>query len=111
MLRESCLATDTPHDLMAVTDRARDPLIPAGMPLLDLVDATLDGTPERLAAARSAVLDELGHAALVDVAAVFATFAMMNRVADGTGIPVGRGRLASTADIRAAAGLDALLHD
>ena len=111
MLRESSLASNTPHDLMAVTDRRVDPLIPAGAALLDLADAARNGTADELTAARVSVAAQLGHEALVDAAAVFATFEMMNRVADGTGIRVGRGRLAATADIRAAAGLDSLRHD
>ena len=111
MLRESSLATNTAHDLMAVTDRSRDPLIAGGTGLLDLADAALGLAEDDLGAARQRVTTELGPEALVDAAAVFATFEMMNRVADGTGIPVGRGRLASTADIRQAANLDALRHD
>lgn len=38
--------------------------------------------------AREAVLNELEPESLVDAAAVFANFEMMNRVAEGTGIPV-----------------------
>ena len=110
MLRESSLATSTPLDLAAITDRTVDPLVPGGPALLDLVDAILLGS-DGGAAARRAVSDQLGPAALVDAAAVFATFEMMNRVADGTGIPMGRGRLASTADVRAAAGVDYLRHE
>ena len=111
MLRESSLAENTPLDLRALQDRTKDPLTPAGPVLLSLVDAALLGSDEDLAAARLAVETELGRDALVDAAAVFATFAMMNRVAGGTGIQIGKGRLASTADLRAEAGLDAIRHD
>ncbi|HSF84485.1 MAG TPA: hypothetical protein VLG28_02340 [Acidimicrobiia bacterium] len=111
MLRESSLAENAPLDLSALRDRTKDPLVPGGATLLALVDAALLGTASDLNRARSAMVTELGHDALVDAAAVFATFAMMNRVAEGTGIPVGKGRLASTADLRAEAGLDAIRHD
>ncbi len=110
MLRESGLAGNTPIDLAAITDRTVDPLLPAGRLLLDLTDAALSDDDARLATLRTAVADELGFDGLVDIAAVFATFEMMNRVADATGIPIGRGRLASTAQVRAAAGLDAMRH-
>lgn len=111
MLRESSLASTTDVDLAAITDRAADPLLPSGRLLLDLTDAALGHDAARLASLRTTAADELGFDGLVDVAAVFATFEMMNRVADATGIPIGRGRLASTAEVRAAAGLDAMHHD
>jgi hypothetical protein len=110
MLRESSLAQSTPLDLAAVTDRTLDPLTPAGVVILDLVDATLGVTQLPHGEALSRALSKLGADAVVDTATVFATFEMMNRVADGTGIPMGRGRLASTADVRAAAGIDHLYH-
>lgn len=111
MLRESSLATNTPLDLASITDPRRDPLIPAGRELLDLADAALGVDGRSLTDARKALEDALGYRALVDAAAVFATFEMMNRVAEGTGIPIGRGRLASTSQIRAEAGLNALHGD
>lgn len=111
MLRESSLATDTPHDLASVTDPRRDPLIPGGRELLDLADAALGLGGYSMTDARKALKAELGYAALVDAAAVFATFEMMNRVAEGTGISIGKGRMKSTADVRAASGIDAIRPD
>jgi hypothetical protein len=110
MLRESSLANSTPLDLAAINDRTLDPLTPGGLAILDLVDATLGVTqlPHDMALRRA--LADFGAEAVVDMAAVFATFEMMNRVADGTGIPMGRGRLASTAEVRTAAGIDHLYH-
>lgn len=110
MLRESSLANSIPLDLAAITDRTKDPLTPAGNEILDLVDATAAAVPARLEHARQRALEVLGPEGVVDAAAVYATFEMMNRVADGTGIPMGRGRLASTAAVRTEAGVDHLYH-
>jgi hypothetical protein len=97
MLRASVEATGCRIDLQAVVDRSADPLLPGAAVLLDLVDASV-GSGD-LGAARTAVLAELGVAALVDAAAVQANFEMMNRIADGTGIPVGKGSRARHADL------------
>jgi hypothetical protein len=105
MLRESCLAAGLPVNLAAVTDPTVEPLIPHGRSLVELTDAAITGTVQDVAALRSVVLDELGWDAFVDAAAVVATFEMMNRVADATGISMGRGRLASTAEVRRLAGI------
>jgi hypothetical protein len=52
------------------------------------------------------VIGALGGPALADAAGVIGTFEMMNRIAEGTGMPVGRDALASTEDLREALGLD-----
>ncbi len=105
MLRESCIATETPVDLAAVTDPRRDPLVPGGRALVRLADAAVAGEEGQLDEARGEAVAELGWDAFVDAAAVIATFEMMNRVGDATGIRVGRGRLASTAEVRELAGI------
>lgn len=105
MLRESCLAAGIPVNLAAVTDPTVDPLVPSGSSLIELTEAAIVGTEDEMATARESVLAELGWAAFVDAAAVVATFEMMNRVADATGIAMGRGRLASTAEVRRLAGI------
>lgn len=45
---------------------------------------------EKLPEARTAVVDRLGEAALVDAAGVIGAFQRMNRLADATGLPVDR---------------------
>lgn len=62
--------------------------MPAGRALIGLVDAFLLDDVDTRDAARQAVINEAGPEAFVDAAAVFANFEMMNRVAEGTGIPV-----------------------
>lgn len=108
MLRASAEATDTPLDPRFVTDPAVDPLVPGGGVLVDFVDATLAGDPAD--ATRRAVIDVLGEGGLVDAAGVIANFEMMNRIADGTGMPVGGGRLAQTEEFRALTGVDRFRH-
>jgi len=52
------------------------------------------------------VVRTLGAAALVDAAAVAALFNGIDRVADATGIPLEDEKAVSTAEIRAAIGID-----
>ncbi len=108
MLRASAEATDTPLDPRFVTDRTIDPLIPGGVALLDFVDAVLGDGPVEFS--RRAVIELLGEEGLVDAAGVVANFEMMNRIADGTGMPVGGGSLASTEKFRVLTGIDRFHH-
>ena len=110
MLRASAEVTTTPLDPRSITDRSVDPLLPSGAVLLDFVDAVLDGDELRRTAARSAVLTDLGPTGLVDAAGTIANFEMMNRIADATGMPVGKGTLKRTAEWRALLGIDQFNH-
>jgi hypothetical protein len=109
MLRASATATEQEVDPRAVTDRTIDPAIRGGAELLDLVDVVLLGKGD-LGAAQAGVIEVLGPEGLVDAAGVIGNFEMMNRIADGTGMPVGKGSLARTADLRAELGLDRFRH-
>jgi hypothetical protein len=62
--------------------------VPHAVELIALADALVAGDAGALAAARAAVLDGLGAAALVDAAAVASNFERMVRVADATGTPL-----------------------
>lgn len=108
MLSWSASETQTSVDLRAVTDSTIDPLVPGGRCLVRLVDAAfgLAGLPAGVAALR----DELGMAALVDAAAIIGNFQMMNRVADGTGMPVGQGSRQRNAGVIARLGLERFDH-
>jgi hypothetical protein len=87
--------------MAAISDRKFDAGIPGNRAILDLVDAVFTGVA--MPGARQAVIDELGPEAFVDACAVYGNFSMMNRVAEGTGIPV-----PSAAIEREAAIVDAL---
>ena len=108
MLSSSIEATNAQVDLKAITNRTLDPLIPGGTELLDYVDATL--MDSGVAAARAAVGAVLGSKAVVDAAAVMGNFEMMNRIADGVGMPVGAGSRQRMADIITDLGLDSFPH-
>lgn len=100
--------THTPLEVRAVADPTIDPLTPGGVALLAFVDAVLSGGD--VASTAAAVKAELGAAGLVDAAAVIGNFQMMNRVADGTGIPVGRGSRIRNAALIDQLGLDRFDH-
>lgn len=78
--------------------------------MLDFVDAVLTGDESEQSAARSDLLAKLGPTGLVDAAGVIANFEMMNRIADATGMPVGKGTLKRTAEWRALIGIDGFNH-
>lgn len=103
-LRASSVATNTPLDPAAVTDRAVDPLLPGGTMILDFVDAAF-GDPGQLPVARQTLCEQVGEDGVVATAGVYAVLEMMNRIALGTGIPLSRARLAATRDLRQLAGL------
>jgi hypothetical protein len=52
------------------------------------------------------IREKLGDAALVDAAAIAATFNAIDRVADSTGIPIEDAKAAATADFRDALGIN-----
>jgi hypothetical protein len=58
--------------------------------------------------ARLDVIEELGPEALVDAASVFGNFAMMNRIAEGTGIPLAKQMQDREQDLIAELGLERL---
>lgn len=74
--------------------------------LEELVAAVVGDDATRAAAARAAVVHELGDDWLVDAAAVIANFEMMTRLADGTGARLRPEQLQATASIRAQIGVD-----
>lgn len=62
--------------------------VPGGSELIDLVDAFFDGSLEDQQRARADVRETLGDEGFVDAATVFGNFEMMNRVAEGVGLPI-----------------------
>jgi hypothetical protein len=107
LLRESSKAKGEAYDLNLLTGAKGDGNIPQGALLVAFAEAVLDSDDRRLAEIRKAIRVEMGDAALVDAAAIVATFNAIDRVADATGIPIEDGRAASTADFRAALGINA----
>ena len=111
MLRESSKAKGENYDLELLTGAAGDGNIPHGALLVSFAEAVLGRDEARLSAVRSGIRDRMGVAALVDAAAIVATFNAIDRVADSTGIPIEDGKAAATADVRAALGIDAFAEN
>ncbi len=78
--------------------------------LVEFAEAVVGGDDERLARARAGLRERLGIKGLVDAAAVIGFFNAIDRVADATGIPLDPERLESTADFRAALGIDGFVE-
>lgn len=109
MLRESSEAFGYEVDLRAVTDPAIDSGIPHGSLLVAFSDAVLNRAgAEPL---RAELIEAVGEDGLVATAGVIANFSMMNRIADATGMPVGKSFLAATEDVRELLGLDRFIHE
>jgi hypothetical protein len=108
MLRASSETQGEALDARAITDPSIDPLVEGGRRLIGFVDAVLGGGD--VADSRASLGRALGSDAVVDASATIANFEMMNRVAEGTGMPVGKGSLARTEEWRSLIGLDRYLH-
>jgi hypothetical protein len=106
LLRESSNAKAEGYDLNLLTGAGGDGNIPHGALLVSFAEAVLGSDDKRLDDVRAAIRSRMGDAALVDAAAIVATFNAIDRVADSTGIPIEDNKAASTADIRAALGIN-----
>jgi len=80
--------------------------VPQAAELIEFGEAVLSGDAKRQALAREAVYRALGPAALVDAAAIVASFNAVVKIADGTGIPLEDDKAAATRELRDALGLE-----
>jgi hypothetical protein len=106
LLRESSKAKGENYDLALLTGAGGDGNIPHGALLVAFAEAVLGNDDRRLAAVRSEIRSNMGNAALVDAAAIVATFNAIDRVADSTGIPIEDAKAEMSADFRAALGIN-----
>jgi hypothetical protein len=106
LLRESSNAKGEGYDLNLLTGAGGDGNIAHGALLVSFADAVLGTDDRRLDEVRADVRSRMGNAALVDAAAIVATFNAIDRVADATGIPIEDAKAESTADIRATLGIN-----
>lgn len=88
MLGSSAAAFDYNLNIAAIGDPSVPTGVPGGGELLEFVDAVIAGSPDDIEDAQAAIVENLGAASLVDAASVFGNFEMMNRVAEGSGIPI-----------------------
>jgi len=107
LLRASSKAKGESFDLSLIVGKPGDGNIPHGALLVTFAEAVLGVENERLADTQSRIRAALGDAALVDAAAIVATFNAIDRVADATGIQLEEARAQATADVRAALGINA----
>lgn len=80
--------------------------IPNAEILVEFAEAAVGPDDARLDAARQAVLDAMGGAALADAAGVAGLFNAIDRVADSTGIPLEDEKAEMTAGMRDMLGID-----
>lgn len=107
-LRVSGEHTGKDYDLGAVTGTdSVDAAIPHGDLLVAFAEAIYARDDEQTADKRRRILDALGEAALVDAAAVIASFNAFPRVADATGIPLETEKAEITSGMRDELGLNA----
>jgi hypothetical protein len=88
MLSSSAIAYEYDLNIAAIRDPSLPTGVPGGTELLRFVDAIITRSPDDLVIAQEAIIDVLNPESLVDAASVFGNFEMMNRVAEGSGIPV-----------------------
>ena len=74
--------------------------------LVAFAEAVLGDDLNLMSEARQALSRALGEVAMADAAAVAAGFNAIDRVADGTGIPIDEERVTSTASLRQDLGID-----
>ena len=107
LLRESGTLAGESYDLSAITEKGSGGGgVPHGETLLGFTEALMDDDEAALDRARQEVLERLGPEQLVDAAGVAATFNMMDRIADSTGIPLDGPLDFMTVDMRTEIGLD-----
>ena len=75
-------------NIAGLVDRNVDLGVPGASALLELVDSFTSGQTEAQTKSRTVAIAQLGEQAFFDSATVFGNFEMMNRVAEGTGIPI-----------------------
>ena len=96
-----------PHDPSAVIQgSAGKSGVPHEKTLIGFAESVLGEDEEALIHSREELLDKLGQEGLVDSAAVAATFSMMDRIADSTGIPLDGMLDMMTVKMRTEIGLD-----
>lgn len=81
--------------------------IPASAELSRFAEAICENDDDKIEVSRSAVVEALGEAAMIDAAATIAAFNAFPRVADATGIPLEEMKVEPTAGIRADLGFEA----
>lgn len=107
LLRESSKHSGNEINFKAILGETDgDVGIPHADILVEFAEAVWGDDDARLAAARRAVTDAMGDAALVDASGITATFNAIDRIADATGIPLEEHRAEETVDLREELGIN-----
>ena len=107
LLRASGEHSGEQYDLSAVLGNSgKDTGIPDADVLIRFAEAVVGHDADEIAAARQAVIDRMGDAALLDAAGIAANFNAIDRVADSSGIPLEDEKAAMTEDFREDLGIN-----
>jgi len=106
MLRASAEAKNIPVNINATIDSSLDSGVEHGDVLLRFVDAVCGPDNQAVEPARTALLDRMGPAALVEAAAIAANFSTNDRAANAIGIPLEGMFLVGSATYRKELGID-----
>ena len=107
LLRESSEHSGDDIDFNAILGETDgDVGIPHADILVEFTEAVWGDDDARLEAARRAIIDAMGAAALVDASGITATFNAIDRVADPTGIPLEDFKAEETEDLREDLGIN-----
>ena len=108
MLRESVELTGGSIDFDGLTDPSCTEIkgVPNSRELLQYANACMGVEGADLEAARQALADSMGSAAMVDTAGVVSNFQRMVRIADATGIPTDGPMQVMSEDLREQLGIN-----
>jgi len=106
LLRASGQHAGENYEVQGIVDATADARVPRAAELVEFAEAMLQGDPPRQSRARGAIHELLGPAALVDAAALVASFSAVVKIADATGIPLEDYKEEATRDLRMQLGLE-----
>lgn len=106
-LRAGLEIENVPHDLSVILgDSESDGGIKDGKLLIEFAEAIVSRDAQSLSAARDKIVATMGLESLVDAAAVAGAFQGLDRIANGTGIPIEKAKARMTKDLREELGLN-----
>ena len=106
-LRESAQCEGSPIELDAVFDSHAKSGIEHGAELLELSSAVLGGDTKELGRARAAVAAKFGDAGVSAVVVTAGAFSLVDRAANGVGLPTERVALEMSEEFRGRLGVNA----
>lgn len=99
MLRASAISFGYDLNIAGLVDPDVSIGVQGGNALLRFVETVLGRSETSLGDVHESIVSDLGPEALVDAAAVLGNFEMMNRVAEGSGLPIPQQAIEYEADM------------